>query len=114
MKTHLEITDLPSDTLGALGKLRTVLVATYNKAREHKHRMTLLKSVLKFAYNKCAEFEKHQEALEEAEALAKADLIERTMILQSAKDLEIDLDERSSTENLAKALEEAIAAKGAK
>lgn len=64
MKTHLEITDMPTDQLQALGKLRTVLVGTFNKAREHKHRMALLKTVLKFMYNKCNEFEKDQEAKE--------------------------------------------------
>ena len=67
-KTHLEITDMPTDNLQALGKLRTVLVGTFNKAREHKHRMTLLKTVLKFMYNKCTEFEKARDG-EVAEAV---------------------------------------------
>lgn len=65
MKTHLEITDMPTDKLQALGKLRTVLVGTFNKSREHKHRMTLLKHVLKFMYNKCVEFEKTYDEVKE-------------------------------------------------
>ena len=67
-KSYLEITDMPTDKLQALGKLRTVLVATFNKAREHKHRMALLKAVIKFMHTKIVEFEKEQEKLE---ALAK-------------------------------------------
>ncbi len=63
-KTFLEITDMPTDKLQALGKLRTVLVGTFNKSREHKHAMKLLREVLKFMYNKCVEFEKHLEAKE--------------------------------------------------
>lgn len=63
-KSFLEITDMPTDKLQALGKLRTVLVATFNKAREHKHRMALLKTVIKFMHTKIVEFEKEQEKLE--------------------------------------------------
>jgi hypothetical protein len=63
-KSFLEITDMPTDKLQALGKLRTVLVATFNKAREHKHRMALLKAVIKFMHTKIVEFEKEQEKLE--------------------------------------------------
>jgi len=55
---------MPTDKLQALGKLRTVLVATFNKAREHKHRMALLKAVIKFMHIKIVEFEKEQEKLE--------------------------------------------------
>lgn len=104
MKTHLEITDMPTDNLQALGKLRTVLVGTFNKAREHKHRMKLLKEVLKFMYNQCSEYEKVAEAQEEALAKAKAeklDNVKRTAILEEATKLELDLDERLSTEKLA-------------
>lgn len=90
-KTHLEITDMPTDNLQALGKLRTVLVGTFNRAREHKHRMTLLKTVLKFMYNKCVEFEKSRETPDP----------ERVTILEEAAKLKIDLDERLSTEKLA-------------
>ena len=60
-KSFLEITDMPTDKLQALGKLRTVLVATFNKAREHKHRMALLKAVIKFMHTKIIEWEKEQE-----------------------------------------------------
>lgn len=104
MKNHLEITDMPSDTLGALGKLRTVLVGTFNRAREHKHRMTLLKTVLKFMYNKCVEFEKAQEL---------ADDEVRKVTLEEAVKLKIDLDERLSTENLVAELKAAKLAKTA-
>jgi len=55
---------MPTDKLQALGKLRTVLVATFNKAREHTHRMALLKAVIKFMHTKIVEFEKEQEKLE--------------------------------------------------
>lgn len=54
---------MPTDKLQALGKLRTVLVATFNKAREHKHRMALLKAVIKFMHTKIIEWEKEQENL---------------------------------------------------
>lgn len=72
-KSFLEITDMPTDELQALGKLRTVLVGTFNKAREHKHRMALLKTVLKFMHNKCVEFEK-AEAKREEEAKVKVEV----------------------------------------
>jgi len=104
MKTHLEITDMPTDQLQALGKLRTVLVGTFNRAREHKHRMKLLKEVLKFMYNKCIEFEKVEEAKEDKQEKAEAsrlDKVQRVNILKQATELNIDLDERLSTEKLA-------------
>lgn len=82
MKTHLEITDMPTDKLQALGKLRTVLVGTFNKSREHKHRMTLLKHVLKFMYNKCVEFEKtYDEPVKEA-VKAETKPVEETVTVQ--------------------------------
>ena len=61
---------MPTDKLQALGKLRTVLVATFNKAREHKHRMVLLKTVIKFMHTKIVEWEKEQVKLAEAKAIA--------------------------------------------
>jgi len=99
-KSFLEITDMPTDKLQALGKLRTVLVGTFNKAREHKHRMALLKVVIKFIHTKIVEWEKEQAKAEEA----KADILEdtkRTNILDKAAKLKIDLDERLSTDKLA-------------
>jgi hypothetical protein len=123
-KSYLEITDMPTDTLQALGKLRTVLVATFNKAREHKHRMALLKAVIKFMHTKIVEFEKEEvkreEALEakrkvdealalEVEALA-LDTKQRKEILDEAAKLEIDLDERLTTDKLAIELADAITA----
>ena len=113
-KSFLEITDMPSDNLQALGKLRAVLVGTFNKAREHKHRMVLLKAVIKFMHTKIVEWEKAEEAKEEAQAKAKVDaldLIKRTNILDEATKLEIDLDERLSTEKLATELATIKAAK---
>ena len=103
-KSFLEITDMPTDKLQALGKLRTVLVATFNKAREHKHRMVLLKTVIKFMHTKIVEWEKGQVKVEEATAKALEDEVDagiRKAILDEATKLEIDLDERLSTEKLA-------------
>ena len=96
-KSFLEITDMPTDKLQALGKLRTVLVATFNKAREHKHRMVLLKAVIKFMHTKIIEWEKEQAKAEEA----ALDATKRKTILDEATKLEIDLDESSSTDKLA-------------
>ena len=75
-KSFLEITDLPQDKLQALGKLRTVLVGAFNKAREHKHRMALLKAVIKFMHTKIVEFE--AEALESEAAKTKAKTTTKT------------------------------------
>jgi len=97
MKTFLEITDMPTDSNQVLGKLRTVLVGTFNKCREYPYKMALLKSVLKFMYNKCVEFEKHNDAI--------LDTVARNKILAEASELNFDLDERLSTEKLALELE---------
>ena len=97
MKTFLEITDMPTDSNQVLGKLRTVLVGTFNKCREYPYKMALLKSVLKFMYNKCVEFEKHE--------VAKLETVARNKILAEASELNFDLDERLSTDKLVAELE---------
>ena len=84
-KSFLEITDMPSDNLQALGKLRTVLVATFNQAREHKHRMALLKKVIKFMHTKSVEFEKEEARLEEIQA--QKEEAQRIEAAQLAKEL---------------------------
>lgn len=92
MKQFLEITDMPTDKYGTLGQLRTLLVKAYNRCRESKEAMTLLKVTLKFVYNKCLEHEK------KGEETAEAALREQTLLAAHREGY--DLDERLSTENL--------------
>lgn len=80
LKQHLEITDLPQDSLGILYGVRKPLVNIFNKCREYPYKMTLLKQFLKFMYNQCVAFEKHNEQViadtaKVAEIAGKAALI---------------------------------------
>jgi len=93
MKQFLEITDMPTDKYGTLGTLRSILVAVFNKCRGNTENMKLLKTTLKFVYNKCLEHDK------QAEETAESAL--REQVLLEAHKLGFDLDERQSTENLA-------------
>lgn len=83
---------MPTDKYGVLGQLRTLLVKAYNRCRESKEAMTLLKVTLKFVYNKCLEHEKKDEET------AQAALREQTLLAAHREGF--DLDERQSTENL--------------
>ena len=109
-RSLLKITDLPTDRLQALGKLRTVLVGTFNKSREQNHRMTLLKATIKVMHTKIVEFEK-----EEAKAydikVAAIEAADRAETLAVAAESGIDLDERLSNEKLADALSVALTTK---
>lgn len=58
MKQHLEITDLPQDSLNVLHGVRKPLVRAFNKCRSHEYKMKLLKEFLKFMYNQCVAYEK--------------------------------------------------------
>lgn len=58
-KRFLEITDMPQDRGQVLYKLMPLLVRAFNDCRDQKYKMALLKSTMKFIYNKCSEFEKH-------------------------------------------------------
>lgn len=91
-KQFLEITDMPTDKYGTLAGLRNTLVKIFNKCRDSKEAMTLLKVTLKFVYNKCLEHEK------QSEETASDALREQTLL--EAHKLGFDLDERLSTENL--------------
>ena len=91
-KQFLEITDMPTDKYGTLGTLRNILVAVFNKCRGNTENMKLLKTTLKFVYNKCLE---HDKQVSETASSAL-----REQVLLEAHKLGFDLDERQSTENL--------------
>lgn len=99
-KTHLESVDMPQDVDGIFYKLTPALMKAFNNSREHPYKMTALKGLLKFMYNKVVSFEKAQDK-------------ERTAVLTEAQSLGFDLDERLSTDKLKVELSQAITAKAA-
>lgn len=98
MKRHLEITDLPQDSLKVLYGVRKPLVNAFNKCRETPYKLTLLKETLKFCYNKCVEFEKQLDK-------------ERSEVVKALEAIAGEADERKTTENLKLDLAQAKARK---
>lgn len=90
--TRLDIKDMPRDTTRCLGGLRQAICASFNYCRKYPTKMAVLKSVLKYTYNRIVQWEKEQAAKEEQEA--------RNAILARAKVAEIDLDERQTNDKL--------------
>ena len=120
---RLSLTDLPRDQYNMLRNIRGALVAVYNESRRCGVRRKLLIEVLETILGelKAGESKQVESAVEaivsksedkaEETALAK-----RTAILEEAKSLGIDLDERQNNTNLAIELKKAKAkqAKSAK
>lgn len=90
--TRLDIKDMPRDTTRCLGGLRQAICASFNYCRKYPTKMTVLKSVLKYTYNRIVQWEKEQ--------AAKDEQAERNAILARAKAAEIDLDERQTNDKL--------------
>lgn len=103
--TRLDIKDMPRDTTRCLGGLRQAICASFNYCRKYPAKMTVLKAVLKYTYNRVVQWEKEQAAKEEQAA--------RNAILTRAKAAEIDLDERQTNDKLEAELLAKLEAKAA-
>jgi hypothetical protein len=65
---RLDIRDVPRDKTRSLGSLPSVLVKTFNYARQYPAKMAVLKALLKFMHGKCVENEKAVAAQAKAKA----------------------------------------------
>ena len=63
---RLDIKDMPRDETRALGNLRQTLCASFNYCRKYPLKMAVLKTVLKYVYNRIVQFEKEQAAYTES------------------------------------------------
>ena len=85
---RLDISDMPRDKAGVLGGLRGTLVSTFNRCRNYPAKMAVLKSVLKYTYNRVVAWEKaHAEYMEEQAKLK---------LESEARKVGLELDRRKS------------------
>lgn len=84
---HLEITELPTDSQGIFHGLRQPLVRVYNRSRDYPYKMTALKNLLKFMYNRCVAFEKaRDELIAEQEKAANSAAESQKPLIQKTKE----------------------------
>jgi len=57
---RLDIVDMPRDTTRSLGGLRQALCASFNYCRKYPTKMTVLKTVLKYTYQRIVSWEKEE------------------------------------------------------
>lgn len=68
---RLDIKDMPRDEKRCLGSLRKNLCNSFNYCRSYPKKMAVLKTVLKYTYNRIVQYEKEVEAHQKAaEAVA--------------------------------------------
>ena len=107
---RLALTDLPRDVGNAFGNLRPNLVSAFNYCRAYPRKMTVLKAILKYTYNRIIAWEKEQAAQLVAQEKAREEDAEtkaKNAIEVEAKELGFDLDMRKTSENLQKELDDA-------
>tara|TARA_R110000822_G_scaffold310397_1_gene443037 strand:- start:2253 stop:2714 length:462 start_codon:yes stop_codon:yes gene_type:complete len=103
---RLDIVDMPRDTTRALGGLRQAICASFNYCRRYPAKMAVLKSVVKYTYNRIVQWEKEQAVSEEKSTKIKLE--------EAGRKVGIELDARQTVENMRSTLEDWIEEKASK